>query len=224
MVASPVDVGGDLPSPYEGATGKDPEKASNNPNREPNWWDTFKNIWGSLRGWIQVVAVVLGLIAIALLLGVFTPIFRPLLNLLGKLFSGILSLFRGVGSTAKNLFEFGDRRYTARRQRKKDKQSDEDRDFANAEKKYDSERKRVNDIREDHSKQYDFQRRKTLDSRADERYKREEKARKEKEKEAKRKEKENRRKAKEDQEKRKRAEQATRDTLKTSATQEGEPK
>lgn len=143
VVASPVDVGGDLPSPYEGATGKDPSKAKE--NQSPSWWETFK----ALRGWIQAIVIILGLLVIGLLLGIFTPILKPLFNLFEKLFGALQKFFGGVGRTVKGLFDFKDDRYEARRRRKEDKQSDEDRTFTNDEKKYDSKRKRVIDERVD---------------------------------------------------------------------------
>lgn len=149
VVASPVDVGGDLPSPYEGATGKDPSKAKE--NQSPSWWETFK----ALRGWIQAIVIILGLVVIGLLLGIFTPILKPLFNLFGKLFGALQKFFGGVGRTVKGLLDFKDDRYEARRRRKEDKQSDEDRAFTNDEKKYDSSRKRETDRQKDEDRGLD---------------------------------------------------------------------
>lgn len=143
VVASSVDVGGDLPSPYQGATGKDPSKAKE--NQSPSWWEIFK----SLRGWIQAIVIILGLVLIGLLLGIFTPILKPLFNLFGKLFGALQKFFGGVGRTVKGLLDFKDDRYEARRRRREDRQSDEDRVFSNSEKRYDSDRKRVIDKRTD---------------------------------------------------------------------------
>ena len=123
VVASPVDVGGDLPSPYQGATGKDPSKAKE--NQSPSWWDNFKNFFQSLRGWIQGIVIILGIVVIGLLLGFFRPILKPLFNLFAKIFGGIGSFFKGVGRSVKGVFDFADNRYKARRRRKEDKRLDD---------------------------------------------------------------------------------------------------
>ena len=149
VTASPVDVGGDLPSPYEGATGKDPSTAAENTSKS-GFWDLFN----SLRGWVQAVVIILGIVLLAAIVGLLTPLFRPLFNLFGKIFGGIGSLLGGVGRTVKGLFDFGDDRYRARRERKENKQADEDRAFSNDEKKYDSDRKRVTDRQKDEDRDF----------------------------------------------------------------------
>lgn len=144
VVASPVTVTGGLPAP------SDPDGNPSNPGtKDPGPTAVLggcAKTYDSLNGWGKLIAILLGVVLLALLFTPLAKLLSPLFGFVGKgigaVFRGIGSLFRGGANAVKGAFNAKETVYDSKRKRKEDRQHDEDR----AENAIDRQRKRTNEL------------------------------------------------------------------------------
>jgi len=141
VVADPKDFTPDLPS--VGAVLRPGSSDSDEaPKLDFSWWE-------NLNGLGKTLVIVAGLLVLALVFGLFGPIFKPIGALFGWIFSGIGAIFRGVTNAVGTLFSAREKRYDSKRKRTEDRQRDEDRADKRRRDDYAEKRRYVVDEQED---------------------------------------------------------------------------